>query len=103
MNDTFDSIVTQVKLGGAVTGKLTVSMLKQAPLERLYAEGFHNWDGDMVLLPLWALPVMDTGEVLECIDGSRVVVGTDHIDDDTRGGCIAYGVPRSDIPRKEYA
>jgi hypothetical protein len=101
MMDTFDSIVTQVRLGGAVTGKLTIPMLQQTPLERLYAEGFRNWDGDMVLLPLWALRVMETGEILECIDGSRVMVGTDPIDDDTRGGCIAYGVPRSDIPKKE--
>lgn len=101
MSDTFDSIVTQVKLGGTVTGTLTVSMLKQVPIQSLYAEGFRNWDGNMVLLPLWALSVMAEGEILECIDGFRVTVGTDHIDDDTRGGCIAFGVPRSDIPRKE--
>lgn len=101
MIDTFDSIVTQVKLGGAVTHKLTVSMLQQTPLERLYVEGFRNWDGTMVLLPLWALEVMQTGESLKCIDNSVAVVGTDEIDDDTRGGCIAFGVPRDDIPKKE--
>ena len=100
MMDTFDSIVTQVKLGGAVTGKLTVTMLQQVPIQRLYAEGFHNWDGSMVLLPLWALAHMQTGEQLVCINGQMATVGTDPIDDDTRGGCIAYGVPRDDIPRK---
>lgn len=103
MMDTFDSIVTQVRLGGAVTGKLTISMLQQTPLERLYVEGFRNWDGTMVLLPLWALAHMQTGESLTCIDNSVAVVGTDEIDDDTRGGCIAYGVPRDDIPNKDIA
>jgi hypothetical protein len=96
------SILTQRDLGGAVTGKLTVNMLQLISLEHLYAEGFRNWDGDMILLPLWALPHMQEGETLKCIDGTMAVVGTDHIDDETRGGCIAYGVPRSDIPKKEY-
>ncbi len=94
----FDSIVTQVKLGGAVTSQLTVTMLQQTPLERLYAEGFRNWDGTMVLLPAWALAHMEAGSSLKCIDGSYSTVGVDEIDDDTRGGCIAYGVPRDDIP-----
>jgi hypothetical protein len=96
----FESIVTQVKLGGAVTSQLTVHMLQQTPLERLYAEGFRNWDGTMVLLPLWALTHMAPGEHLVCIDGEIAQVGRDEIDDDTRGGCIAYGIQRDDIPAK---
>lgn len=103
MNDTFNSIVTQVKLGGAVTSKLTVSMLQHVPIQRLYSEGFRNWDGSLVLLPLWALAHMQTGEQLVCISGETATVGTHVIDDDTRGGCIAYGVPRNDIPKKERA
>jgi hypothetical protein len=101
MRETFDSIVTQVKLGGTVTHKLTVSMLQNEPIERLHAEGFRNWDDTMILLPAWALAVMQTGERLMCIDGKHVTVGVDRIDEDTRGGCIAYGVPHTDIPRKE--
>lgn len=101
MIDQFRSIVTQVKLGGAVQSKLTMHMLQTVPLDRLYAEGFRNWDGDMILLPAWALAHMQPGETLTRIDGSPAVVGQDAIDDDTRGGCIAYGVPRSDIPNKE--
>ena len=94
----FDSIAAQVKLGGQPTDKLTVTMLQHTPLERLYAEGFCNWDGTMVLLPAWALAHMEAGSPLKCIDGSYSTVGVDEIDDDTRGGCIAYGVPRDDIP-----
>lgn len=100
MIDTFDSIVTQAKLGGTPDRKLTAALLQQTPLERLYVEGFRNWDGTMVLLPLWALAHMQTGEQLKCIDGTTSVVGTDQIDDDTRGGCIAFGVPRDDIPKR---
>lgn len=31
------------------------------------------------------------GTELGCIDGKKVVVGTDDIDDETRGGRVAYG------------
>ena len=103
MNDTFDSIVTQAKLGGTPDRKLTVCMLQHVPIQRLYSEGFRNWDGSMILLPLWALKHMQKGEQLKCIDGTTSVVGTDYIDDDVRGGCIAFGVPRDDIPKKELA
>jgi hypothetical protein len=99
----FDNVMAQIKLGAVPDQKLTVDMLQQVPIERLYAEGFRNWDGSMVLLPLWALAHMQTGESVTCIDNSVAVVGTDEIDDDTRGGCIAYGVPRDDIPKKEIA
>lgn len=98
---TFESIVTKIKMGGVPAETMTAALLQQVPLENLYAEGFRNWDGTMLLLPLWALAHMQDGECLTCIDGSTVTVGTDYIDDDTRGGCIAYGIPRADIPRKE--
>lgn len=100
----FDNIMTQIKLGGTPHQMLTVHMLQQTPIERLCAEGFRNWDGAMVLLPLWALEHMQPGESLTCIDNSVAIVGTDEIDGGiTRGGCIAYGVPRDDIPKKEIA
>lgn len=99
----FNSIVTARKLGGATTEKITCAMIQQVSLDSLYAEGFHNWDGTMVLLPSWALAHMQTGEQLKGIMGAYKTVGTDYIDDDTRGGCIAYGVPRDDIPNKEIA
>lgn len=98
---TFDSILTQAKLGGVVTNQLTVSMLKEVAVPRLYQEGFRNWDGTMLLLPLWALAHMAPGSRLKCIDGSYATVGVDTIDNDTRGGCIAFGIERNDIPVKE--
>ena len=37
------------------------------------------------------LEKLPTGTELVCIDGSKKVVGIDYIDDDTRGGFLAYG------------
>ena len=99
----FNSIVTARKLGGTTTEKITCDMIQQVSLDSLYVEGFRNWDGTMVLLPLWALAHMQPGEQLKGIIDAYKTVGTDYIDDDTRGGCIAYGVPRDDIPKKERA
>lgn len=99
----FNSIVTARKLCGVTTENITCDMIQQVSLDSLYAAGFHNWDGTMVLLPLWAFKIMRSGERLKSIMGEYKTVGTDYIDDDTRGGCIAYGVPRDDIPKKGIA
>lgn len=52
--------------------------------------------------PLWLLTPAELAEMpdgteLVCINGSRNVVGTDDIDDDTRGGYIAYGLLESQL------
>lgn len=36
------------------------------------------------------------GTELYCIFGSKVIKGKDHIDNDTRGGFLAYGFKRPD-------
>jgi hypothetical protein len=97
----FDNIVTQVKLGNPCAEKFTSQDLQAVDIQKLYANGFRNWDGSMVLLPLWALAHMADGSQLRCIDGSYATVGADVIDDDVRGGCIAFGVERQDIPQKQ--
>lgn len=52
--------------------------------------------------PLWLLTpaeleMVPDGTVLVCISGERVVKGVDEIDDDTRGGYIAYGLLGSQL------
>lgn len=42
------------------------------------------------------------GTRLICIDGKEYVVGRDHIDDDTRGSYLAYGVLPSDPNPIDY-
>ena len=94
----FDNIVTQIKLGGTSQDKIHATQLQSLDINKLYNNGFRNWDGTMVLLPGWILPYVADGSELRCIDGTVGIVGVDYIDDDTRGGCIAYGIERSDIP-----
>lgn len=45
----------------------------------------------MLLTPEEFLFLPD-GAILTCIDGSKAVKGKDYIDDDTRGGHLAYGI-----------
>lgn len=96
--DKFTSICTQAKLGGGPTQLLTVQELQAIPIQMLFEQGFRNWDNSMVLLPEWCLDWIQPGEKLRCIDGLDFTVGVDPIDRDTRGGCIAFGVLRQDIP-----
>ena len=52
-----------------------------------------NWDGNgLWLVTPKELTELPDGIVLTCIDGSTAVKGKDYIDDDTRGGVLAYGI-----------
>ena len=48
--------------------------------------------GNLWLIPLYLLPILPDGLELTRIDGSKVIVGKDYIDNDIRYGCIAYGI-----------
>ena len=48
-------------------------------------------DSDLWLLTLEEFVEVPNGTVLLCINDEPKVKGKDYIDDDTRGGCIAYG------------
>jgi hypothetical protein len=74
-----------------VTERVTTRELAQIPVGELFNLGFGNWDGNIMLLPLWALELVQQGEYLTCINGELRQVGVDEIDSDTRGGCLAYG------------
>lgn len=97
----FDSIVAEHTLGGKVTDVITTQMIQSVSLKTLYSAGFRNWDEHLMLLPIWALPMMQDGSELVSIMGERVRVGTHQIDLDTRGGCIAYGVYHNGLNHKE--
>jgi hypothetical protein len=47
---------------------------------------------DIELITPEELRYLPLGTSLRCIDGSLVIVGVDYIDDDTRGGFLAFGV-----------
>ncbi len=71
--------------------RVTVAELLAAPRMTLLDLGFGNWDGELMVIPLWAFNYIADGETLTAIDGDTVVKGTDPIDLDVRGGCIAFG------------
>ena len=60
---------------------------------------FGMWDEDMpnlYLLPLYLLPILPIGTELTTISGDKIVYNGTNVDDDTRFGCIAYGIEISD-------
>lgn len=51
-----------------------------------------RWDETLWLFTIDEFNQLPDGIELTCIDGTTAVKGKDYIDDDTRGGHIAYGV-----------
>lgn len=51
-----------------------------------------SWDGDLWLFTPEELEQLPDGIELTSIMGKKVVKGRDYIDDDTRGGHLAYGI-----------
>lgn len=76
---------------------VTVLELKAIPVTTLRALGFGNWNSNLTLIPLWAYHYIAEGETLVSISGDTAVTGTDEIDLDVRGGCVAYGFTSQNI------
>lgn len=59
--------------------------------------GFMSWSdsSDLILIPLWLYNYIADGQIVVDIFGHTAEKGTDKIDLDVRGGCIAYGFSRS--------
>lgn len=58
---------------------------------QLWELGFGNWDGKLILIPLWVYNYIADGEILTSISGEEKIKGQDNIDLDVRFGCIASG------------
>lgn len=77
---------------------LVKSMTNVAPEQKvlvaqLFAFGLGNWDGKgLLLIPLHLFDKIPNGMVLTSISGEKKTKGKDYIDDDTRGGMLAYGI-----------
>lgn len=54
--------------------------------------GFVQWtkDSPLLLIPLWLLPTLNPETIVECINGKTMQVR--YIDNDNRGGLLAYGI-----------
>lgn len=69
---------------------ITQDELKQLGRETLYEFGFGNWDGKLLLIPLWLVNFIDPNmEVTSIMDNKSTLA---ECDKDVRGGCIAFGL-----------
>jgi hypothetical protein len=71
--------------------QLTIKELASVNRTTLWTLGFGNWDGKIILIPLWVYNYIADGEELISINGKTNIVGKDDIDLDVRYGCIALG------------
>lgn len=83
--------------------RITFADLTSSEAETL---GFGLWDeSGLRLVPLWLYDHIAEGQELTCISGEKVVVGPDYktqgvagyIDNDHRGGMIAWGFMPADL------
>lgn len=73
--------------------KIDYSTLSVGEMEFL---GFRRYSEDKndYLVPLWLLRYLPTGTKLKSIFGEVKEVGVDYIENDVRGGCLAYSIVR---------
>ena len=56
---------------------------------------FGKWSDeqpDLWLFPLYLVPIIPEGLEIEYIDGTKGIYKKDKMDNDTRFGCVAYGI-----------
>ena len=72
--------------------KLTLQEIDNMTISQAVARGMCSWDGHLYLIPLSDYSNWPDGVELTSITGNKRVKGKDYIDDDTRGGLLAYGI-----------
>jgi hypothetical protein len=68
---------------------ITIDELQTVPKQKLFEYGFGNWDGGLILIPLWITYFMEPTTEIISISGDWSTIS--ECDKDTRFGCIAYG------------
>ena len=59
--------------------KLRVDELEELGFDFVEAEVMDQEDGNLMLFPVWLLPFIPNGTVLEAVDGAHLEVGLDNI------------------------
>lgn len=75
------------------------NLSKQEAIELRFVK-WSKEDPTLYLIPIWLLPILPVGTKLTAIDGDEIVYDGKSIDNDTRFGCLAYGV-RVKLEKKE--
>lgn len=71
---------------------LTLSEIENMTVSQAFARGMGSWDGKLYLISLRDWPNWPDGVELTSICGDKKIKGKDYIDEDTRGGLLAYGI-----------
>ena len=71
--------------------------------EEMVSLGFRRWsdESDMMLIPLWLFPFLADVFEAGCIDGETRIFKKADMDNDNRGGCLAYGVMPQTVASNE--
>lgn len=77
-------------LGYEEISLVTESDLRELDREVLYLYGFGNWDGKLLLIPLWLINFLDPNMEVTSIMNNKSTLKD--CDKDTRGGCLAFGI-----------
>ena len=59
-----------------------------------------KWDDNLWLLTPDEFKELPNGVILRCIDDTFAVKGADDIDQDTRFGCLAYGLTKELVEQR---
>lgn len=68
--------------------RLTLDELRKLDRKTLYDYGFGNWDGTMILIPLWLANFIDDCEVISIMGDKKMLSQCDR---DVRYGFMAWG------------
>lgn len=71
---------------------LTLSEIENMTVSQAIARGMRSWDDKLYLILLSDWPNWPDGCKVTSICGDTKTKGKDHIDEDTRGGLLAYGI-----------
>jgi hypothetical protein len=77
-------------LGYEEISLITESNLRELDREVLYLYGFGNWDGKLLLIPLWLINFLDPNMEVTSVMNTKSTLK--ECDKDTRGGCLAFGI-----------
>lgn len=92
-------LAEEPKRAAALAGTLLPAMIEFNPRSRQRQNAWSSdWPDKLWPLTPEEYEQVPDGSTLVCIDGRTKVKGTDYIDQDTRGGYIAFGFLDSQLP-----
>lgn len=71
---------------------LTIEQINKMTVAEALCRGMRSWDGNLYLIPLCYCKNWPNGIEVTSINGAKKVKGQDYIDEDTRGGLLAFGI-----------